>query len=222
MKKIINIVVSVILAVSVTGFHAYAAGGKVIYSGNCGKYFFRPGSAYSLTDLFPDFKGVMPGDSLTQDITVFNRADNRVKVKIFMRSLGAVDEMSKKFLSQLHMTVTKLSDTKLFDATADEKDGLEEWTLLGTLYSGGKVDLRVTLDVPVTLDNEFQKWVGLLDWEFKVEELEIEKTDPKPPYTGSGNILTFWLPVCSMFAGSVAVFVILVKKNKEKAVNGSV
>ena len=72
----------------------------------------------------------------------------------------------------------------MFDAAANETDGLSEWVLLGTLYSGGEVNLEVTLDVPIELGNEFQDAAGYLEWEFKVEELPVDPDDPEPPKTG--------------------------------------
>ena len=103
MKKIITILITLAVLFSST-VTVFAADGKVTYSGNAGNFVFEPGSEHSLTDLFPDFKGVMPGDTLAQKITVKNDADNKVKVKIYMRSLGAHED-SVEFLSQLGLKV---------------------------------------------------------------------------------------------------------------------
>ena len=193
MKKLIVLLTVCILALS-TVMPVYAADGKVTYSGNAGKFVFEPGSDYSLTDLFPNFKDVMPGDTLTQKITVKNDADNKVKVKIYMRSLGAHED-SVEFLSQLGLKVQKSADNEMaymFDAAADETAQLTDWVCLGTLYSGGEVNLDVTLSVPVELDNMFQNKIGYLDWEFMIEEFPIEPDDPKPPQTGDNSNLGLW------------------------------
>ena len=89
-----------------------AADGKVTYSGNAGKCIFEPGTEHSLTDLFPNFKGVMPGDTLTQKITVKNDANDKVKVKIYIRSLGAHED-SVEFLSRLALRVQKSADNEM-------------------------------------------------------------------------------------------------------------
>lgn len=189
MKKLLSLALCLLLL----AVPAFAVGANVTYSGNAGRFIFAPGSEYSLTDLFPDFKDVMPGDTLTQQITVRNDADNQVKVKIYLRSHGASEERYLTFLDQLHLTVQKAQDTPMFDASAAVSGDLTEWTYLGTLYSGGTVDLNVTLEVPVELENRFQDNYGEIVWEFAVEELPISEDDPKPPQTGDASKLSLWI-----------------------------
>ena len=216
MRRVVaSIVAILILCTSVTT--AFAAEGKVTYSGNAGKFIFEPGSEYSPTDLFPNFKDVMPGDTLTQKITVRNDADNGVKEKIYMRALGA-HEASVAFLSQLGMTVTKSVENEMaymFDAAADETAQLTDWVCLGTLYSGGEVNLDVTLSVPVELSNEYQEQIGYLDWEFRIEEFPIEDDDPEPPKTGDDTSMGVW---AGLMLGSVFVLYLLFfwKKNRKE------
>ena len=217
MKKLFAILAACILALS-SVLTAYAADGKVTYSGNAGQFVFEPGTDHSLTDLFPNFKGVMPGDTLTQKITVKNDADHQVKVKIYMRALGAHAD-SAALLSQLQLLVEQNSDTVLFEAPADQTAQLTDWVYLGTMYSGGTIDLDVTLNVPVELGNEFSNAVGYLDWEFMVEESPVEPSDPKPPQTGDETPLGLYMGI---MAGSAVILVVLVilfvvkkKKNEE-------
>ena len=223
MKKIIALLFTFVLLLSST-VTVFAADGKVTYSGNAGNFVFEPGSDHSLTDLFPNFKGVMPGDTLTQKITVKNNADNKVKVKIYIRSLGAHED-SKEFLSQLGLKVKKSSDNDMaymFDAAANETAQLTDWVYLGTLYSGGEVNLDVTLNVPVELPNEFQNKIGYLDWEFMIEEFPVEEGDPKPPQTGDNSHMGLWF---ALMISSLAMLIILLvwrKKDKENEENAAI
>ena len=214
MRKLLSILCACLLVLG-CAMPASAADGNVTYSGDAGQFIFAPGSQYSPTDLFPNFKDVMPGDSLTQEITVKNDASNKVKVKIYMRSLGAHPD-SVEFLSQLHLRVEKSENNTMaymFDAAANETAQLTEWVCLGTLYSGGEVNLNVILDVPVELDNMFQQKIGYLDWEFMIEEYEIEPSDPRPPYTGDDFQIWIW---AGLMGVSLVAFVILVVAWKRK------
>lgn len=202
MKRILSFFLAAMLILSAI---PAAAAGNVTYSKDAGNFIFAPGSEYSPTDLFENFKGVMPGDSLEQEITVQNKTSNKVKVKIYLRALGAHAE-SKDFLSQLKLRVAKAkgqAEHYMFDAAADQTAQLTDWVCLGTLYSGGKVDLKVILDVPAELTNEYSQEIGYLDWEFMVEEFPIEKEDPK---TGDSSNMMLWL--CLM-AAALALMILL-------------
>lgn len=207
MKKLLALMLTVIFVCSAT-LSVSAEDGNVTYSGNAGNFIFQPGSNYSVTDLFPNFKDVMPGDSISQKITVKSESTN--EVKIYMRALGA-HENSVDFLSQMNLRVEKLTDTKLFDAPADQKAQLTEWTLLGTMNGKGQVDLEVTLDVPVTMGNEFSEQVGYLDWEFKVEEFEDDTVK-----TGDNNNMILWIGCVAVAAGLVVFLIIKRRKDDEK------
>ncbi len=217
MKKILKklsclaLLAVMLLTCSVTAF----ANGKVTYDGNAGEFIFSPGSEYSPTDLFTDFKNVMPGDSITQKVTIDNKLEKNVKIKVHMRSLGA-EKGSEEFLSRLNLTVCQNDNSNLFSAPANQKAQLSDWVCLGTVYSGGKINLDVTLNVPITLENQFQDSIGYLDWEFKVEQLPVSANDPKPPKTGD----TFHPALCfTLMASSAAVLAVLltVRRKKESA-----
>lgn len=215
MSKMIKLMICLSLIVMTTALttnRISAEDGNVTYDGNAKDFIFAPGSAYSPTDLFADFKNLMPGDSVSQKITIDNDISKEVKIKIYMRSLGA-DQQSQEFLSQLSLTVVQDGKTNLFDAPASETAQLTDWVYLGTLYSGGKIDLDVTVSVPITLGNDFQDAVGKLTWEFMVEELPVETTDPRP--TGDNSNIYVAMTVMSVSAAALTV-VLALKKKKEQ------
>ena len=116
---------------------AYADTGSVTYDGDAQSFVFLPGSDYSPSDLFPDFKGVMPGDRLTQTLRLRNDSGHRVR--LYLRSLGS-ESGSEEFLSQMTLTVQAPTST-LFDAPAHETAQLTDWTELGTIAPGGDLSL---------------------------------------------------------------------------------
>ena len=216
MKKIIRICTLLLCLVLVLNLSTEAmAAGTVTYKDNAERFIFTPGTTQSPTSLFTDFQNVMPGDSITQPVYIKNAASNKVKIRVYMRSLGA-QLGTDDFLSQMNLTVKQREDTILFDAPADETAQLTNWVYLGTLYSGGEITLDVTLDVPITMGNEYQHQIGYLDWEFKVEELPISPTDPQPPKTGDESSIGLYM---GLMAGSVVALVVilfLVKRKKKE------
>ena len=209
-----------LLGMSATAF----AESKVTYEGGAEKFVFLPGSEYSETDLFENFKGVMPGDVITQEITVQNNYTKAKKVNIYLRAVvhdeqgnPLSEEVARTedlvsmqdFLSQLTMTV-KQGDKVLFSASPDELDGLKENVLLGTFPGRSKTILTVELSVPFELGNEYANRVGEVDWIFTAEEVT------KTVQTGDDSDLILWAALMTLSLVTAAgVILSLNRKNKE-------
>ena len=162
---------------------ALAASPSITFNGFTSGFDFQPGSEYTETDLFGNFKNVMPGDTVTETITFTNSATDCDFVNLYMRA-EAHDETDNplspkvaekesvatmtEFLSKLSMKVW--NDTELiYEASPDELDGLETNRLLGTFRTGETATLKVELTVPIDLGNEYANRVGEVDWIFHVE-----------------------------------------------------
>ena len=226
MKKTLKTISALALAlVLLLGMGATAfAESKVTYEGGAEKFVFLPGSEYSETDLFENFKGVMPGDVITQEITVQNNYTKAEKVNIYLRAVvhdeqgnPLSEEVARTedlvsmqdFLSQLTMTV-KQGDKVLFSASPDELDGLKENVLLGTFPGRSKTILTVELSVPFELGNEYANRVGEVDWVFTAEEVT------KTVQTGDDSDLILWAALMTLSLVTAAgVILSLNRKNKE-------
>ena len=212
MKKLIRLCTILLCLVLAMNLSTEAmAAGSVTYRQGAERFIFAPGTTQSPTSIFSDFQNVMPGDSITQSIFVRNLASNKVKVRIYMRSLGA-QLGTNEFLNQMTLKVEKQDDTILFDAPADQPADLTNWAYLGTLYSGGQLTLDVTLDVPITMGNEFQDQVGYLDWEFMVVELPISPDDPAK----TGDTSNVGLYAALMGVSLAAIIILIVAKKRKK------
>lgn len=180
-KGILSSVLVILLLVAQC-MPAFAAA-SITFKGFSSGFEFKPGSEYTETDLFENFKGVMPGDVITEDITFTNAATDCDFIQLYMRAEAHDEEdnpLSDKvaetetvatmtdFLSQLSMKVWNGAEL-IYEASPDELDGLRENKFLGVYRTGETTTLKVELTVPIELGNEYANRVGEVDWIFHVE-----------------------------------------------------
>ena len=85
-KAIFSLVLMLLMVMSLAST-AFAASPSITFKGFSGGFDFQPGSEYTETDLFGSFKNVMPGDELTEDITIKNNVSGFDYVKLYIRAV---------------------------------------------------------------------------------------------------------------------------------------
>lgn len=192
LKKVVSFLFSITAGLSILTTPVLAAASSVTYEGGAERFVFLPGSDYTDTDLFDNFKGVMPGDKVEQKITVKNDYRGCDYVKIYMRaeahdeaqnpissSVAAAGEnfaSMTDFLSKLSMRVYQ-GEKVIYEASPDELDGLSQNVLLGRFAYGESAQLNVVLEVPIELGNEYAYREGEVDWVFVVEHYNDSSDD---------------------------------------------
>lgn len=187
-KALASVLLTAVLLVSMA-LPVFAADSVITYKGKKDGFGFQPGSEYTDSDLFDNFKDVLPGDTREETITFQNKAKDCDYVKLYLRAeahdkanplsdgveeAGETLDSMKEFLSQLTMRVYH-GKKMIYEASPDELDGLEEDVYLGTIARGKTAKLRVELDVPVEMTSTFAGREGEVDWVFKVEAYNNNK-----------------------------------------------
>ena len=212
MKKLRNVLTGLMMAALVlvsAALPAFAADSTVTYKGGAEHFVVLPGSDKSSTDLFDNFKNMFPGDTRTEQIRVINDKNKDTDLKIYMRCTGA-EAGSQDFLSQLKLSVkVKGGSDALYDGPADGKFPASDWVFLGTAHYRADKTLNVTLEMPIELGNEYASQTGIVDWQFKVEEVPV-----KVPGTGDESNIGMY--VILMLAALVIVIVVLIMLKRKK------
>ena len=212
MRALFSLVLTLVLVVAMAA-PAFAATASITYKGQKDQFVFDPS-----TDLFRNFKGVMPGDTLEQSITFTNKSTDSNYVKLYVRAVAhdTSNPLTKPvkenetiasmedFLSQLDMEVY-CGKKQIFKASPDELGGMKNKVLLGTFKKNASATLTVKLNVPIELGNEYANRMGEVDWIFTVEAFKgtPSTSDDRLIQTGQLN----W-PILALGAGGL-VFLIL-------------
>lgn len=161
-----------------------------------GAFSFGPGSLHYPTDLFPELKDVMPGDKVTQRVTIRHKGSKNVSIRLYIKAEGS-DE-NADFIRQLKLSAEHRGGEILYDDGDAAK--VSDWTRLATLAPGGSAHLDLTLTVPADLGNGYENDLGTVVWRFKAEEIPLNPDSPK-----TGDNIRLWLAALTASALTLAV-----------------
>ena len=163
------------LLMTIMGVSGYTVTqGSIVYKGKDKLVISPKAGNHTGTDLFGNFKGVMPGDTLTETVTFRNESTTTrtdyVKLYIVAVPHGAdnlpvdghiadVDEMNE-FLSNFTMTVAQ-GGKGIFNGKPDEVGTFGgNGCLLGTFRKGEGTTLTVTLKRTTPPQTGRERWTG--------------------------------------------------------------
>ena len=215
MKKIIAFLMAAVLCM--TAVISVSADEQFVFEGNAQDFIY----VHEPVDEEGNLIRVMPGDHAERDLTVINDISRGVKVNIYVRPIVKVvlaGSTVEEYLPDVIVTVNKSEDNRMaymFDQAAIDVDENNEWIMLGTLYSGGEVNLDLTLDFPITLGNEYQDSDFYLD--FMIQEFPKEPDDPEPPQTGDTNQVVLFSCVSAVALVLILIPIISRKRRRGEA-----
>ena len=227
---------ALVMSLAVTAFaQAVQPAADIVYQGKDALIITPKDGHHTDTDLFGRFKGVMPGDTLTETITFKNESTtsrtNYVKLYIVAVPHGQdnlpvdehitdVDAMNT-FLSNFTMTV-KQGDTVIFTGKPNEVGTFGgSGCLLGTFRKGEGTTLTVTLALDINADNTVSDREGEVDWRFIAEEYTRSPSQPPTvtpdsPKTGDESNLFLYAGLCAVSLGVIAVLLLNRKAAKRE------
>lgn len=128
-------------------------------------------------DLLEAFKAIMPGDKVTQKLTIKNESSKATTISL---AIVATDPLDLAFLEQLSLTLTA-SGKELYKGQIEEitkTNGLE----LGEFAVNQTRDYYLVLEVPLELDNQYNGYQTISEWTFLAIDSQKEPpVKPKPP-----------------------------------------
>ena len=195
-KLLAGVAIFLVIALMVGMMTMFAAASddnpEVVFNYATRRFEFRNTAPYTVgksdrqyPDLFKDFKGMMPGDSITQTITVRGGNLGRGTAHIYLRTeydngdltTNGTDleiEDYQKLVNSPYVTLTVSYDGKVLNTGR-----LEQGVLLGAFSEGVEAELEVTLSIDIEAGNELAGLQAGIGWVFYTEYYDL--TDPIYP-----------------------------------------
>lgn len=225
------------LASMVTG--VYAEDLTIHFTGQDQGFTLDSGETIKDPDLFTSFKNVMPGDVLTQTITVTNKNTDTDYITLYLEIDEHDDEKNplsnhvdnneesvekmKEFLSEL--TLRLRNGNNLIFEGAPHYGGAS--IKLGDFAPEESAVITAELVIPAELGNDFANRFGEVDWRFKAEAKDHVNPGPgdkdpikpggnkNPAHTSTDNNIIFW-GVALITAGFILFGLVKDRKKSNK------
>lgn len=157
----------------------------VEFNGKAHKLLAVPG------DFFTNLGTAMPGDVLTDTITLSNTTDDPAEL-LFRTSVKGRSEEMRAMLKDVKLTVA-MGNEILYRGNL-ESAGLEKNRSLGRFASGQTGNMKFRLEIPTEWDNRMAQKSADVTWIFTVNEKvkevvpDTEETSGKKEYSGRTTV----------------------------------
>ena len=145
------------------------------------------------TDLFANFKNLMPGTSRTQEIKISNASDKEVEIslkaenaeqkKMTAKQLALVEKLLNEYAD---ITITNNGETIYSGPVSGKPTMLNGSISLGKYSADSSKDMIVSLSVSPEMDNEYLDLLGKVRWVFTANGEETS-SDPGSPSKSSSS-----------------------------------
>lgn len=232
-KKLITIFLSSVIIFSNSYKISFAENSKVVYEDISNKIVTLPGE-----DLFLNFKKIMPGEVVQQDIEIHNK--NKSTVELFLRAEPAdndkfeskeLQDISEELINilklKLILQVEGKEDRVIYSGTAsgiknkssEDYGYMTENILLGEFKANSKANIIAELSVPEELKNKYQNAESKVKWIFSCNTLSSEVNGGTAEDTSNKNVITgdkSSIILISILAGSSLIVLVFVMMRKKK------
>lgn len=159
------------------------------------------------TDLFPGFKDVIPGDTLTQEIILIGE-NISVETEFFLKA-----EIHDGVDLPAEITLSVYSDGELIsEGPADETSGLTEFVRLCSMDKPSTLELTAVLSVPTSIGNEISHVRKDIDWIFAVRR---NGGDFDIPDTGDDSDIFFYANIM-IFSVLILIILLVIEVNERR------
>lgn len=204
---------------------------KVEFQNPANGFVFTPTDETSYTvsvqDLFYNFKNLLPGETVSQTITVTNGYSQ--ETEIFLRAEDMEQSLSPEQAELVDRLLREYAVIVVTDETGNtiyngpiwgNLDGagsnpstMKNDVSLGKFAAGQTKNLNVQLQIDPEMGNEYQELWGLIRWVWSAEGAETSTT---PPQTGDNSNIALFGSIAGVSAASLIVMLLLGRKKRKE------
>lgn len=171
MKRFVIFCTILVVLSCAVGYIAFGASSQpaVIFDGQSRQIEFEnawPFGNNTQPDLFTNMKELMPGDSVSQEITIGAKNMGTNTVRIHLRAENPNEDYVKLLKTYGHWVSFTVKN-----GDAEFAGDLENGVVLGTFNSKDKATVTVELAIDLRAGNELQGLIAQVDWVFTAEML---------------------------------------------------